>query len=297
MKKWWLIFLIFICWIFAGFTLDSLTTQNTLNISPAAQTDRIVSMAPNITEILYALGLEKEVVGVTNDSDYPPSVTEKTKVGTFWQPNIEAVVATRPNLVITLGFEQQLNLAARLERIGYRRLTLNIETVNEFFEAVEKIADTTNTQEQAEELLNNLKSKLDTLSSKMNEKSKKKVLWIVQREPLRVAGMDTFINEMIEMAGGQNAIGKTIYQYPPISSEQVIACNPDVIIEPAMGFGDLSQQQETAFEYWSKFQNVTAVAKNRIYVIEPDTVSRLGPRLYEGVESISKCLNPEVFEK
>ena len=138
MKKWWLIILIFSCWIFTGFALDSLKTQNTLHISSVAQTDRIVSMAPNITEILYALGLENEVVGVTNDSDYPPTVTEKSKVGTFWQPNIEAIVATRPNLVITLGFEQQLNLAARLERIGYRRLTLNIETVNGFFEAVEK---------------------------------------------------------------------------------------------------------------------------------------------------------------
>ncbi len=101
---------------------------------------------------------------------------------------------------------------------------------------------------------------------------------------------------MIELAGGTNAIGPTLHKYPPIGAEQVIACRPDVIVEPAMGEKDLKVQRKEALEYWSKFGNLPAVRDGRIYIIEGDTVSRLGPRLYEGVEAISKCLRPHLFE-
>ncbi len=118
---------------------------------------------------------------------------------------------------------------------------------------------------------------------------------MVQREPLRVAGRDTFVNEMIELAGGENAMGPTIYKYPPIGAEQVIAGGADVIIEPSMTEDDLPSQQDKAFQYWNRFENVPAVINKRIYVINGDIVSRLGPRLYEGVETIARCLRPELF--
>jgi iron complex transport system substrate-binding protein len=110
-----------------------------------------------------------------------------------------------------------------------------------------------------------------------------------------VAGRDTFINEMIELAGGENAIAPTIHKYPPIGAEQVIASRADVIIEPAMNPNDLAAQQENAIQYWSQFKNVPAVVNNLIYIIDGDTVSRLGPRLYEGTELIARCLRPELF--
>jgi iron complex transport system substrate-binding protein len=101
---------------------------------------------------------------------------------------------------------------------------------------------------------------------------------------------------MIELAGGENAIGQTVYKYPPIGSEQVMACNTDVIIEPAMGSDDIQGQRVSALQYWSKYKYIPAVANNRVYVIDGDTVSRLGPRLYEGTETIARCLRPELFK-
>jgi iron complex transport system substrate-binding protein len=258
--------------------------------------DRIVSLAPNLTEILFAFGLDDEIVGVTIDSDYPPDAAEKPKVGTFWQPNIEAVVATRPSLVITLGFEQQKNLAERLRRIGYDNLTVNIEKVSDLFDAIDRIGIATGRQRQANELTSHIKIKLRQLATLVGAEDKVRVLWVVQREPLRVAGRDTFINEMIELAGGESAIGPTVHKYPPIGSEQVMACNADVIIEPAMGQQDIESQQEMAKQHWSKYQYLPAVASNRVYVIDGDTVSRLGPRLYEGTETIARCLRPDLFE-
>jgi iron complex transport system substrate-binding protein len=101
---------------------------------------------------------------------------------------------------------------------------------------------------------------------------------------------------MIELAGGQNAIGPTIYKYPPIGSEQVIAARADVIIEPSMTPQDLPAQQDATLKYWNEFENLPAVINKRIYVIDGDIVSRLGPRVFEAVETIARCLHPELFE-
>jgi len=280
----------------AGFALlGSADIQNASDRALPEQINRIVSLAPNLTEILFALGLDEETVGVTLHSDYPAAAAKKPKMGTFWQPNIEAVIAAKPDLVITLGFNQQRNIAQRLERIGYNCLTVNIEKVGELFGTIEEIGTVTDRHRQAGELASELRVKLDKLSALVGTGEKIRVLWVIGREPLRVAGRDTFVNELIELAGGENAIGPTVHKYPPIGPEQVIASAVDVIIEPAMAQNNVPEQQKAALRYWSRFRNVPAVANKRIYVISPDTVSRLGPRLYEGVETVARCLRPELF--
>ncbi len=293
MNKWWWLLLTILCWTGAGFAILGVRQERCRSVTPLpSQVNRIVSMAPNLTEILFALGLDEKIVAVSNDSDYPPETADRSKVGTFWQPNIEAVIAAKPDLVITLGFSQQRNLAQRLKRIGYNSLALNIEEVSELFEAIQRIGAATGRRDKAKELVDNIRKKLHNLSALVGT-NRVKVLWIVQREPLRVAGCDTFVNEMIKMAGGENALGPTVYKYPPIGAEEVIAGRADIIIEPAM---EPAGQQDKALQYWSKFKNVPAVRDRRVYVIDGDTVSRLGPRLYEGVETIAKCLRPELFE-
>lgn len=284
-------------WMAAGFAIFGFQQYQNCDDTPLPRkAERIVSLAPNLTEILFALGLEKEIARVTLDSDYPPAAVQKPKVGTFWQPNIEAVIAAKPDLVITLGFHQQKNTAERLKRTGYNTLTVNIEKVNDLFEAIKKMGEATGKQLQADELAINIKKNLERLSASVCMEKKVRVLWVVQREPLRVAGRDTFINEILEMAGGENAIGPTVHKYPPIGAEQVIVCRADVIIEPSMQQQDLTIQQNKAIQYWSKFENLPAVVNKRIYIIPGDKVSRLGPRLYEGAETIARCLRPELFD-
>ncbi|OHB74552.1 MAG: hypothetical protein A2Z25_23840 [Planctomycetes bacterium RBG_16_55_9] len=297
MNKWHWLLLVISCWIAAGYALCGPRRDRDGGDAPLPhQANRIVSMAPNLTEILFALGLDEEIVGVTLFSDYPPAAREKPIIGSFWQPNIEAVVAARPSLVITLGIPEQKNLTGRLRRIGYNSLTVNIDKVKDLFEAMGQIGTSTGTKHQAEEVINRIKKQVEALSALVQTTEKVRVLWVVQREPLRVAGRDTFVNEIIEMAGGVNAIGPTVYKYPPIGAEQVIACRADVIIEPQMGQVDLLTQKDSALQYWRKYRNVPAVANRRIYVIPGGAVSRLGPRLYEGTEAIARCLRPHLFE-
>ncbi len=284
----------FICWSAAGFVFFGNETGLAHDRGP--HPDRIVSLAPNITEILFALGLEKQVVGVTLDCDYPPQTATKTRVGTFWQPDIESVIALRPQLIVTLGFQQQRNLAERLARIGCNCLTVDIETTADLYAATEQIGLATDTADRARELVADMQTQLQQIGANVAGRDRIKVLWVIQRQPLRVAGRNTFANEIIEFAGGENAIGPTLHQYPPIGAEQVLTCNAEVIIEPAMGSTDLAAQQGSAIQYWSAFGSLSAVVNRRIFVINPDTVTRLGPRLCRGVRTVAKCLRPELFE-
>lgn len=297
MKKWFLLLVLMLLSFAAIALFGNIESENIGSEILPEQVQRIVSMAPNLTEILFALGLDEKIVGVTEYSNHPSAAKTKPRIGTFWQPNIEAIIAANPDLVVTIGFPQQRTIADRLKRIGCNCLTVDIENVPEFFEAVEKIATVTGTESQAKELISGIRSKLEKLAEMTQSEKKVKVLWVVQREPLMVAGRKTFINEMIELAGGENAIGPTLQQYPSIGAEKVITCNADVIIEPLMWQADLQQQQVQAIQYWSKLKNVPAIENGRIYIIDGDAVSRLGPRLYEGTETIAKCLNPELFEK
>jgi ABC-type hemin transport system substrate-binding protein len=198
MKKWWLLLIAFICWIITGFILFDVRSANNsqINITPI-EISRIISTAPNITEILFALGLEEKITAVTSDSIYPPAAAKKTKIGNFWQPDIEAIIAASPNLVVTLGFPlypQQQNLADRLRRIGYTCLTVfNTEQIGDLFDAIKKIGLVTQTQDKTNILTAEIQNEIERIVLLTKETEKVRVLYVVQREPLRVAGTDTLL--------------------------------------------------------------------------------------------------------
>jgi len=296
MRKWWLLSALLVLWLASGYVM---LEPREANVRPGVRCSqqplRIVSLAPNLTEILFALGLGENVSGLTQDSDYPPAALAKPKVGTFWQPSIEAVIAAKPDLVVTLALEQQKELARRLGRMGYRCLTVDIEKTDDLFQAISAIGDAAGVKEHARELSERIRTEIHRLQAVTAAMPKTKVLWVVQREPLRVAGRDTFINEMIELAGGENAIGPTLHKYPSIGAEQVIAAGPEVIIEPVMVRASPGQQHGQVSSYWRRYANVPAVTHGRIYVVDDDVVSRPGPRLPAGVALVAKCLRPELF--
>jgi iron complex transport system substrate-binding protein len=257
---------------------------------------RIVSLAPNVTEILFALGLSDSIVGVSTFCDYPPQASQKPLIGAYWQPDIEAIIAQRPFLVIGESYPQHRELLDRLSAMGYKTAVLKADTIAELLDAIAKAGDLTGRQVQAAELQKILRAKLDAVSKLVADRPRPKVLWVVDAEPLRVAGRSTFINEMIDLAGGENAIGPTIHPYPPLGIEQVIGAGVEMIIQPSMTESRTIQAQQTETENrWSQWTTIPAVRNKRIYVLPPDTVSRLGPRLADGVEMIAGLLHPECF--
>ena len=294
-KLWWLLAII-LCLAGAGFVIFGFPQAQNRSAPPLPNKPaRIVSLAPNLTEILFALELDEQIVAVSSDCDYPLKAANKKKIGTFWQPNTETIIACKPDLVVTLWFEQHKAVADSLKRLGYRILTLKIEKIDELLTAIQKIGTATDCKANADQLVKNINSQLNDLQLKLGSANKVKVLWVVQAEPVRVAGRNTFINELIELAGGENAIGKTLQQYPPIGTEEILTCGAETIIQSAMGKSNLIEQQKAAEKFWSKWEHLPAVKNNRIYVVKPDTVTRLGPRLCQGVELIAQCLHPDIF--
>lgn len=259
---------------------------------PAEGADvRIIPMAPNLAEIVFALELADEIAAVTSDSDYPPQAADKRRVGNFWQPDIEAVLACRPTLVITESFQQHSTLANRLDSIGCKTLVVEMWTLGQFYEAVGAIGKATERQAQAQRLIERIQQKQAALHSQHhNAAHKPKVLWVIQRQPLRVAGPKAFPTELIETAGGVNVVADTPYQYPPLNTESLLGSAPEVIIEPTEEDVDPALQLAAARQFYAKYPSLPAVRDGRIYVIDADRVSRLGPRLDEGMELVEQCL-------
>jgi iron complex transport system substrate-binding protein len=139
-------------------------------------------------------------------------------------------------------------------------------------------------------MIQRLQTKQSEIAAQHADRSPRKILWVVQREPLCVAGTDTFLNQLIQIAGGVNAIGQTTSQYPRISNEEVLRSPPEVIIEPVMDPAQSENQRATAVSFYKRFNSVPAVQNGRIYVIDGDLVSRLGPRLDETLQMISQCI-------
>jgi iron complex transport system substrate-binding protein len=256
---------------------------------------RIITLAPNLTEIVYGLGLGDHIVAVTQFSDFPEDVQSKPKVGSFWQLNLEAIVGKQPDLVLALGFQQQRDLARRLKRMHVPVATFNIEDFNDLLGAITGIGQITGQPDQAIAMVETLQKDLNDVQEKVRRAERFKVLWSIQREPLRVAGRKTFINWIIENAGGVNAIGKTLHQYPPVGAEQVLACQPDVIIEQTMAVSDVDETLKQALAYWQHYKNVPAVQTQRIVVLNGDLVTRMGPRIVKGVALVAQVIHPELF--
>lgn len=256
---------------------------------------RIITLAPNLTEIVYGLGLGDQVVAVTQFSDYPESVQTKPKVGSFWQLNLEAIVGREPDLVLALGFPQQRDLARRLRRMHVPVETFDIEDFNDLLAAIEGVGQITGRSVQATAMIESLRRDLAAVQEKVRHAGRPRVLWSIQREPLRVAGRKTFVNWIIENAGGTNAMGPTLHQYPPVGAEQVLACQPTVIVEQLMMQQDPTEQLTQARAYWRRYDNLPAVQNERISVVDGDLVARMGPRIVEGVRLIAEILHPTLF--
>jgi iron complex transport system substrate-binding protein len=259
------------------------------------KSQRIVSLSPNLTEIVFALGLGDRIVGVSSDSDWPAEAKTKPKMGTFWQPNIEAIIAAKPDLVVCESFLQHKEAAETLKRSGINVVSLHVESIRELYNTILSIGQAAGCQDKAEPLAAKIKNDLDQIKAKVSSAKKVKVLWSVQTEPMRVVGIKTFVNEIIDIAGGQNVIAPTGDQYPAIGTEAILTSGAEVIIQSAMGTEDITKQQQTAENFWSRFANLPAVKEKKVYVIEADTVLRLGPRLPDGAMMVAKLLHPQIF--
>lgn len=267
---------------------DDLGRKLTITKEP----QRIISTAPSVTEILFALGLDGKIVGVTTFCNYPEEAKRKEKIGTFQNPNIEKILSLRPDLVIATGGIQRQTVE-KLEQLGIPVFVSYPTTLDEVIKGVYTIGRITGAKENAKRLVFDLKFRVARVISKVNKaKTKPKVFFELWHEPLMSAGPGSFVDDLVKKAGGINIAGTAKSAYPIFSLEQIIKENPDVIIgaESSMGGNPLEISKRPGWD------SLRAVKEQRIYKINDDIIFRAGPRLVLALEIIAKYLHPELFE-
>jgi iron complex transport system substrate-binding protein len=265
--------------------------------------EKIISLAPSSTEILFALGLGDKVVGVTQYCNYPPEAQEKTKIGGFSATDIdvsiEQIVAIDPDLI--LATETHLtNVIPKLEQFVPKAkvivLLTQTESFDDVFNAIEMVGKCTGTQDKADQLVASMKSRINAITSKTDdlaESARPKVLYIVWQDPIFVIGGGTLGNSLIEAAGGTN-----IFQDEPgspmVDLETIIDRNPDIILgSTAVGTGaDLPYQFALHEE---RLSGVNARINDQIYGANDDLYGRPGPRLVDALEELARIIHPELF--
>jgi iron complex transport system substrate-binding protein len=262
-----------------------------LNSAPT----RIVSHVPGITETLFALGLGDKIVGDSEYCDYPEAAKTKPKIGGYFTPNIEEIVALRPDIVLTDGYVPEL--ITKLDSLGIPLAVIDPKDINGILRNIELLGNVTGSQKEATELTSDMKSRIDAVVNAVSNASRPSVFYVFDATDTTkpwTAGPGSFVDALISLAGGENVAASASGPWIEFNMEQLINSNPDIIlVDSSHGTAAISPAQLKELPGW---QNLTAVKENRIYTIDGDLVNRSGPRIVQGLEDIAKILHPELFQ-
>ncbi len=261
------------------------------NVTIFKQPERVVSLAPSNTEILFALDLGDKVVGVTEYCNYPLVAQEKEKVGGFSTVSIERVVALEPDLILAAGIHE--SIVGDLEGLGLTVVVLDSKNVDDILENIILVGKITGQVGVAEELTASMEHRINAITDKTKDAQKRKVFYVTWHDPLKTAGPGTITHELIQLAGGSNIADDAKTKYPVYSLEMLIERNPDIIIVSS-GHGAGGPTVENIGTLLQD-RGISAVRNRRIYEIDADLVVRDGPRVVDGLEEMAKCIHPELF--
>ena len=250
---------------------------------------RIVSLAPSITETVFVLGEGDRLLGVTDYCDYPPEATRKARVGGISNPNFEAILALRPDLVIATSESNYAEHVERLVSLGlpvYVVRPVDWETV---LDSIERIGDILGRDAVGRARVAAMRRDADAIGRAVAGLPRPRVLFVVWPNPLIAPGRDTLINDLIRRAGGESVTGAEPLLYPRLSLETVVERQPDRIIVGRHG-------QETVEELlrgWERLGSVSAVREGRVYGVDGNLVHRPGPRMVEALRALARVIHPE----
>jgi len=266
------------------YVFDDLGRLVAINGTP----QRIISLAPSNTEILFALGLGDKVVGVTDWCDYPPEALDKEKVGSYDIPNIEKIVALIPDLILA-AHGTSIDVINTLEGLGLTVFGIKTIDLDDLLNDIRRVGEITDKELEAQALTSEMESRIQTVTDQTEElEQRPRVFYIIWHDPLWTAGSGTFIHELIEKGGGVN-ICQNITGYSTISIEDVVARNPEVIITSELSYDWAINSTDLAA--------TNASQTDRIFTCDDNLVQRPGPRLVEGLEWFAYFIHPEIFEE
>jgi iron complex transport system substrate-binding protein len=258
---------------------------------------RIVSMSPSVTETLFALGLGDRVVGVTRYCLYPPEATTRPRVGGWLDPNFEAIVALRPDLVITREGEQS---AATLRQLGLATLVVHHDHLDGILESFSVIGKTCGAEQQAARLVGEIEARIREIRDRTASLPRPRVLFVAERtldtpgiRDVYAAGADGFIDPLIALAGGENVCHETAGGFPVLSAEGILRLDPEVIVDLVPNLPDQPRDEQSLLNDWQQLSEVKAVRQGRVHIVDDDYAFIPGPRFILLAEKLARLFHPD----
>lgn len=263
----------------------------------AAPPQRIVSTAPSLTETLFALGLGPRIVGVTEFCRYPPEAASKPRIGTFLEPSFERILAQRPDLVLVV--RNPVRLAERLSQLGLRTVEVPQDSIAEILASIREIARLAGVETRGRALAASIEKQMEDVRRRASALPRRKVLFLVGRSPGTLQGMvgagpGSFLDELIRVAGGVNALAGSPMAYPRVSVEQIVAADPDVILD----MGDFAHHEGKPLEspgrfraVWGQYRLIRAVRENQVRQAASEVLIRPGPRVGEAARGMFELIH------
>ena len=253
--------------------------------------ERIISLMPSHTEILYALELGNKIIGVTAFCDYPAEALEVEKIGDYMGTNFEKIIELEPDLIVNYG-ELDPDASQIFSNASIPVISFMPESIDEVIETINQIAIATDSVEEGNILVKNMMEKRDEIVAKVQGTDTVKVFYEVWHDPLMAAGSGSFMDSLINLANGTNIASDAEGAYPNYDIEQLVENDPEVYLTA----NDLPEKTVESISARPGYENITAIKNEDVYLLDGNIISRSGPRIVEGLELVARALHPEVFE-
>jgi len=289
------ILLILTLW-FMGGSEDLPEVENSSSGIP----QRVISINPAATEILFELGCQGRLVAVSDFCNYPAEVKDFEKVGGATGHNFERIARLAPDLVIFQGAGEDMVKFCRDRNI--RTVSINLRNVGEVYDGIKQLGGLLGLEQEAEQICTRISGQFKEIENKVSSAKKKKVFFSFFRTPGSLAGITTVgpktcLSELLVRAGGVNIFDDVSQDYTVISKESLLKRQPDVVIEPYAIFSDFEKDTSQALKDWGKLDALNAVSNRRIHFIDPDLVLKPGPRVAQAAMELAKIIHPELFSE
>jgi iron complex transport system substrate-binding protein len=259
-----------------------------------ADPQRLVALAPSITEIIYALGRQDRLKGVSRFSDFPPGVEKLPKVGSYNQLDVERIVALAPDLCIGIKDGNPLAVVEQLDSLGIPVFAVNAVDMESTLKSIQAVGDALSAGPRARAIVADMRRRIRKVAETANRAARKPRVFVqIGVTPIVSVGNGTFINELITLAGGVNvAAGPS--PYPRFSVEQVIALAPDVLVITSMARATVFEEVKAG---WMKWPAIPAVANQSVFIAPTNIFDRPTPRLVDGLEQMARYIHPRLFKE
>jgi iron complex transport system substrate-binding protein len=274
-------------WAFT--VVDQAGRTLTLPASPR----RIVSLVPSVTELLYAIGAQDALVGVTDFCDYPAEARRKPHVGDMISPNLETLVTLKPDLVVATRSGNREEIFDQLTRLGIPVYLVDPITVGDVLRLVSELGQLTGHRDGAVAVEKDLGRRIAAVRERVAGRPHPRVLYVLWPEPLIVPGKGSLVTELIALAGGASVTADQGQGYPRMSLEAAVGRAPEIIILARHG----SRVGPAALTQWQRLESLPAIKSGRLYMADGDLMHRYGPRVVVGLESLARMIHPEVFAR